>query len=208
MILPSMAVERSKSVVVRAVAYCLMPVAYCLMPVACCLLPVASADEPCRSGPQVGQRTGPYAFLVATGAQRGKSHCYICETGERPAVIVFARTPTDSLGRLLADLDQSISKNQVAELRAWTTFLSDDQPNLDPRLVEWARKHGIRNVPIGVFEDRDGPPSYRLHTDADVTVIVAVKQKVVANYAYRAGELNDERVKEVLAAVPRVLASK
>src|SRR5271170_1036322 len=50
-----------------------------------------------------------------------------------------------------------------------------------------------RSVPVGVFEDLDGPPSYRLHRD-DVTILLAVKQKVVANFAFRAGELSDARI--------------
>ena len=32
------------------------------------------------------------------------------------------------------------------------------------------RKTALRDVPVGVFENLDGPPSYRLSRDADVTV--------------------------------------
>jgi len=179
--------------------------AYCLLPVACCLL---CAAEPCQSGPQCGQRPGPYAFLIATGPKRGQSHCYICETADRPAVIIFARTPNDVLGKFLAKLDQALASHKAANPNAWVTFLGEDQPALEPKLVEWSRKHGLANIPVGVFEDNDGPPSYRLSRDADVTVLLAVNQKVVVNFALRAGELTEEKQKEIVEALPRILAEK
>jgi hypothetical protein len=166
------------------------------------------AADPCRSGLQAGQRPGPYAFLVATGTNRGTSHCFVCDTGDKPAVIVFARTLNDPLGRLLLQLDQTVAKQKDADLRAWATFLAEDQPALDPQLVNWSRKHGLSNLPIGVFEDLNGPPSYRLSSDADVTVLLAVNQKVVANFAFRTGELTDDKIKEIIAEVPRLLPEK
>jgi hypothetical protein len=163
------------------------------------------ANEPCRSGLQPGQRPGPYAFLVAVGPQRGQSHCFICETGDRPAVIVFARSTGDPLARLVGRLSQTVKDHKKAELRSWVTFLSENQPELEPRLVEWGRQHGISNVSLGVFEDLDGPPSYRLSREADVTVLLSVNQRVVANFAFRPGELNDEKVKGILEALPKIV---
>jgi hypothetical protein len=161
------------------------------------------AAEPCQSGLQCGQRPGPYSFLVATGSKRGQSHCFVCETGDRPAAIVFARTVSEPLGRLLKGLDQAMLTHQKAELRGWTTFLSDSQPTLEPKLVEWSRELGLRNLPVGVFEDLDGPPSYRLNREADVTLLLSVKQKVVANFAFRSDELTDEKIKEVIDTISK-----
>jgi hypothetical protein len=156
----------------------------------------------------VGQRPGPYSFLISTGPQRGQSYCYVCETEDRPAVVVFARSQSDPLGRLVGRLDQSVRDHKKEDLRAWVTFLSDNQLALDPQVVRWAEKHAISSVPLGVFEDRDGPPSYRLARDADVTVVVFVKRRVVADFAFRAGELTDERADEVLKALPKILGGK
>ena len=55
------------------------------------------------------------------------------------------------------------------------------------------------------FEDVGGPPSYRLASNADVTVLLSVNQKVVANFAFRDGELSDGRIEEVLKAVPGII---
>jgi len=163
------------------------------------------ANEPCRSGLQPGQRPGPYAFLVCVGPQRGQSHCFICETGDRPAVIVFARSTGDPLARLVEKLNQAVKDHKKAEVRSWVTFLSDNQPELEPKLVEWSRMHGISNVSLGVFEDLDGPPSYRLSREADVTVLLSVNQRVVGNFAFRPGELNDEKVKGILETLPKIM---
>jgi len=164
----------------------------------------ATAAAPCVSGPRVGQRPGPYSFVLCTGENRGKSHCYICETADRPAVIVFARTFGDPLGKLTAGLDKALGEYSKNELRVWVTILHDDQSKIDADVLGWAKKHGVRSVPIGVFEDVDGPPSYRLHRDADVTVLLAVKQKVVVNHAFRASELTDQKIAEIVREIPRI----
>ena len=168
----------------------------------------ATAAGPCVSGLQPGQKPGPYTSLVSVGKERGTSHCFICETEGRPAVVVFARTPDDALGKLTRGLDKALVEHKASELRAWVTFLNADQTTFDPKVVEWSKKQAIRGVPLSVFEDADGPPSYKLSRDAEVTVLVFVKQKVVNNFAFRAGELTDERVADVLKAVAAVAAAE
>jgi hypothetical protein len=168
-------------------------------------LPCLHATEPCTSGLTLGQKPGPYSSIVSVGAERGQSHCYICDTADHPAVVVFARHLSNPLGKLVAGLDKAVAEDKAAGLRAWVTFLSDDQTALDPKIVEWGKKYAVRGVPLGVFENVDGPPSYRLHRDADVTVLLFVNRKVVANYAFREGELTEERVAGVLKALPGIL---
>lgn len=169
---------------------------------------VVSAADPCISGLKEGQRPGPYSAVVSAGEQRGKSHCYICETADRPAVIVFARTLSEPLGKLATSLDKAVGDNKSAEFRAWVTLLHEDQSKVDAEVLAWAKKHAVRSVPVAVFEDVDGPPSYKLGRDADVTVICYVKQKTVANFAFRAGELTDAKISEILKVVPKLTAKK
>jgi hypothetical protein len=162
----------------------------------------AFAQEPCRSGLQPGARPGPYSSVAVTGSNRGQSHCFICETADKPAVIIFARTLTDPLGKLAQSIDKALGEHKGAELRAWITVLHEDQTSMDAKIVKWAQQHAVSNVPVTVFEDVGGPPSYRIARDADVTVLLSVKQKVVANFAFREGELTDARIAEVLKALP------
>jgi len=174
-----------------------------------CLCGKSSSEESCTSGPQTGQRCGPYAALISTGPQRGQSFCYICQTGDKPAVIVFAHALTDPLGKLVVQLDKAVTDHKKADLHVWVTFLSNQQLELDAKVVKWSERFAIRAVPLGIFdEDPLGPPSYRLSKDADVTVLMFVKQKVVANFALRAGELNDDKIKEIMSALPRIVSEK
>jgi len=166
----------------------------------------AFAGDPCVSGLKPGAKPGPYSAIVAVGKERGEApHCFICDTAEHPAVIVFARHLDDPLAKLVAGIDKVVAENKKAELHGWVTFLNDDQSAFDPLVVDWAKKHAIRNVPLAVFEDVAGPPTYKLNRDADLTVLLFTKHKVVNNFAFRSGELTDERIAEILKAIPALL---
>lgn len=173
-----------------------------------CLLGMVAGSDPCVSGLSVGQRPGPYSFVVCTGKERGQSFCYICDTADKPAVIVFARTPSDEVGKLAAALDAATADPKNTDLRAWVTFLHESQSAIDSQVVTWGKKHGIKHAPLGVFEDADGPPSYRLSREADATVLLFVKQKVVANFAFRPGEITPAAIEQVLKRVPELIGKK
>ena len=172
------------------------------------LAPVLPAAEPITSGTPVGKRPGPYSFLVATGPQRGQQTCYICEQheGNKPAAVVFARSTSDQLGKLVTRLDAESLAKKDSGCKVWVTLLAD-KADLDA-LAKWAQKQGIKDAPVGAFEDADGPPSYKLHKDADVTVLLFTKQKVVANFVFRAGELDDKAIEKVLKAAPALFETK
>jgi hypothetical protein len=119
---------------------------------------------------------------------------------------VFARTLTAPLGKLLAGLDAEALARKDDGFKAWMTQLGETA-DLDG-LAKWAQGQGLKNVPVGAFEDADGPPAYQLNPHADVTVLLFVKQKVVANFAFRAGELTDEKAAEVAGAVPKLFDDK
>jgi len=165
---------------------------------------IAQADDACKSGPQPNQRPGPYSALVAVGAERGTQHCYICEAADRPIMIVFARSLSDPLGKLVHKLDKLLVDHKAADLKVWVTFLAEDQTAFDPQVVQWGKKHATGKVPMAVFEDVVGPPTYLLHREADVTVLLSVKQKVVANFAFRKGELNDAVIEQIVKSVPQI----
>lgn len=168
-------------------------------------LPIVAA-EPCVSGVPVGKRPGPYSFLVATGAQRGQLTCYVCEQheGGKPAAVVFAKSLSDPLAKLLTKLEAAGKKD--ARFKVWMTQVTETA-DLDG-LAKWAQTQGLKTVPVGAFEDADGPPSYKLHKDADVTVMLFVKEKVVANFAYRDGELDDNAIDEIVKSVPKLFEAK
>ena len=165
-------------------------------------LGLALAADPCVSGLPAGGRPGPYSFLVATGPQRGQPTCYVCEQDKKPTAVVFARGTSAPLGKLLTKLDAVVAAKKDAGFKAWMTHLADTA-DLDG-LARWAQKAAVKGVAVGAFEDADGPPAYKLARDADVTVLLFVNRKVVANFAFRGGELTDAKVDEVAKALPRL----
>lgn len=167
---------------------------------------LALAADPCVSGVPVGGRPGPYSFLVATGPQRGQPTCYVCEQDRKPTAVVFARGTSAPLGKLLAKLDAAVAARKDAGFFAWMTLLTGTA-DLDA-LAKWAQAQGLKAVPVGAFEDADGPPAYKLAADADVTVLLFVDRKVVANFAFRPGELTDAKVAEVAAAVGKLFGKR
>jgi hypothetical protein len=174
-----------------------------------CAAAVLSADakDPCVSGPQVGQRPGPYSFLVATGPERGQPTCYVCETGEKPGVIVFARTVSEPLAKVLAECDRAVADRPKDAMRAWMTMLGEKTIGLDD-LGHWATKAVLKAVPTGVFDDPVGPPSYKLAEDAEVTVVLFEDRKVVANFAFRKSELDDSAISRVKEQLTRLGGKK
>lgn len=166
------------------------------------------AADPCTSGLPVGEKPGPYSSVVCTGPNRGQPYCYICDNADRPAIVIFARHLGDPLGKLVKQVEKAVQDNQAAKLNAWVTFLHKDQASIDGKVVEWGKKHAVSAVPLGVFEDEGGPPSYRLSKDADVTILLFVNRKVVANFAFRADELTDARAEDVMKALPRIVGEK
>ena len=123
-----------------------------------------------------------------------------------PKPVLFAAASLLDQIRRVRSLAYPLTRD-AAEMMT-TMVPTDDQPTLDPLVSRWGQKHAVRNLPLGVFEDTVGPPSYRLAADADVTVLLFVKQKVVANFAFRNGELNDEKVAEVMKALAKILPEK
>ena len=168
----------------------------------------AVAADPVQSGLPVGKRPGPYSFLVATGPQRGQPTCYVCEQheGGKPAAVVFARSLSDPLGKLLAKLEAAGAGKDATGYKVWMTQVT---PTADlDALAAWSQKQGLKGVPVGAFEGADGPPAYRLSPDADVTVMLFVKTQVVANFAFRKGELGDKGIEQVAGATPKLFGAK
>ncbi len=143
---------------------------------------------PCLSqnpGIPVGTKLPPYSFLLSLGEQRGRSHCYVCESLEKPVVIFFvpAKDPKNNekwvspeVSQLAKFLDSELAKR--TQLAAWMTFCYPHQEELDAPILRWADATGIRKLPVGTFEDQLGPPAFRLSGKADLFAVLAKDGKV------------------------------
>jgi hypothetical protein len=120
-------------------------------------------------------------------------------------VCIFAREITDNLASLVKQVDEQVGKNSSKEMAAFVVLLAEDADAAAPKLEKLAKDQGIKNVPLTVFDGESGPPSYKIAKDADVTVLLWKKQNVVANHAFKKGELNKKGIQATLADVPKIL---
>lgn len=124
----------------------------------------------------LNKKVPPYTRLVASGPERGKLHCYVCEQSEKEGVIVFTKKMSDGLSKV-AVLIEKQSKARP-EFKGWVTLVSEDSTQ-DANLLKWANEHNLAGTPVGRFEYNPGPPAYRLSTDSVTEVFVFKAGKVL-----------------------------
>jgi hypothetical protein len=125
--------------------------------------------------------------------------------GARPVVNVFARELTDDLAGLVKQLDAVVGKNEKKKMGGFVVLLSSDPDADEAKVKAFAEKHGIKNLPLTIFDGVAGPPSYKLAKEADITVLLWVKQVVKANHAFGKGGLGASAVKQVVADTGKIL---
>lgn len=128
----------------------------------------ARADEPLRSGPQAGDDIpGPFQPLNVTGEQAGKKHCLFCENGAGPVAIVFARTVTPAVTKLIKKIDAETAKNKKAGMGSFVVFLNGDE-KLAKELAALAARENMKTT-ILTIDTPAGPARYKIAKDAEVT---------------------------------------
>lgn len=164
-----------------------------------------------KSGVQPGELIAPFDVVKCAGAADdgtpvGEQLCYRCKYGNRPMVMVFSRKADDSVASLVKKLDAAVEKNADDKLAAFVNLLGDNEEALESHAKELGKKSAAPNVPIVVpVEYENGPADYGISPDAEVTVILAVKGKVVANRAYGSGQFSKKSVDTILSDVPKLL---
>ena len=118
---------------------------------------------------------------------------------------VFARELSDDLASLVKKLDETLGKNQEKQLSGWVVLLTEDPDADEAKVAAFAEKHGIKNLPLTIFEGSAGPPNYKIAKEADVTVMMWVKTEVKANHALAKGELKPEKIDAIVADTSKIL---
>jgi hypothetical protein len=188
------------------------------------LLP-AGADE-VKSGPPAGKDLpGPLQSFNVTGDKAGKFHCLICRYGLSPSVLILARGgPPDEgpFASLLKKLDAASQKYADYRLGSAAIFISEardaELDNLCKQLKELAEKMELKQLVLAVIstapEQKDFAPAqaalkeYTLSPDADLTVLLFHRHKVVANYAFARDKLTDKDVDAIVAQAIKMVPVK
>ena len=120
-------------------------------------------------------------------------------------VSIFTRKITGDLASLVKKIDGVVADNTGKKMAAFVVLLSDDPDAAEPKLKKLAAKHGIKNIPLTVFDGIGGPKQYKIAKDAEVTVLMWNKQEVKVNYAFAKGELNKAAITKVVAETSKIL---
>jgi hypothetical protein len=118
-------------------------------------------------------------------------------------VCVFARKTSEPLTSLVKQIDRKIGEND--KLKSFVVILSDNGDKAADELRKLAQKAGIKNVPLTLVQNLDGPGEYDLSRDAEITVLMWNEHKVKVNHAYKGG-LTEKEVNAIVADIPKVLS--
>ncbi|HKI37979.1 MAG TPA: hypothetical protein VKA46_39360 [Gemmataceae bacterium] len=163
--------------------------------------------EKLKSGPQVGEKVpGPFEPLNINGEFANQKKCQFCINGTNPVAMVFARECSEPVKKLIKELDAATVKNSDANMGSFFVFLSDDE-GMEKKLQSLAKKDDLKKTVL-TLDNKTGPEKYNIAKDADVTVVLYKERKVVANYAFKKGQMKDKDVDKVLADLPKILSDK
>ncbi|MBL8795001.1 MAG: hypothetical protein JNM56_13915 [Planctomycetia bacterium] len=173
----------------------------------CLLLTNLAAAEPLKSGPPVGEELQKsFEPVNLTGPDAGEKTCILCEYGEAPVVLVFARAVNDPLLRLIKRLDAVTAQHRERGLASTVILLSDDA-SAAKRLKQFAEQEKIQHTILRRFA-ATGPKDYRLAPEAEITAILFLDRFIKATHALKAGELQEKSAEAIIADVAKVLPAR
>ena len=165
---------------------------------------VAQAEV--TSGPQVGEQVGAFTVTKVAGnaddgVDEGKTLCYRCRMGQRPVVMVFARSADEKLAKFLKKLEEEIEEHQDTKLSAFVNMIGTDEDALKKSAADFVAKHGLTRVAFVVpTQAENGPDNLKIAPDADLTVVCYKEGTVKANHAFAAGGLSDDKIDALVHA--------
>ena len=156
-----------------------------------------------KSGPEVGKGVAPFhpynVFNAESSELCNKENCIVCQYGSKPVALVFARNTTKPVAELVKKLEATVAKTGQDKAGAAVIFLSSDD-NIKTQVAKMQTEAGVKNVSLAV-DGPQGPEAYKINKDAEVTVIIYAKKKVIANHAF--DKFDDACVEKVAGAISK-----
>jgi len=166
----------------------------------------ATASAEVTSGPQVGEPVGAFTVTKVTGnpddgVEDGKTLCYRCKMGQRPVVMVFARSADEKFAKFLKELEGELEEHADEKLTAFVNMIGTDEESLKQAAADFVAKHDIKRIAFVVPTNAEnGPENMKIAPDADVTVVCYKGGEVKANHAFAKGSLSDEKIEALVDA--------
>ena len=83
--------------------------------------------------------------------------------------------------------------------------MTNDPDTDEPKLEALAKKHGIKAVPLTMFDGVAGPARYKISKDAETTVLLWKGLSVQTNHAFAKGKFNKDSTVAVLKDLDKLL---
>src|SRR6516165_2261673 len=126
--------------------------------------------------------------------------------GGNPVAMIFAREVSAPLTSLVKKIDAANVENKKKKMGSFVVFLSDKE-GLKDELSKLPKTESLKHTVLSL-DNPAGPKGYEVAKEADVTVVPYTNRKVVANHAFRKGELNEKAIDRIMADVPKIFPEK
>jgi hypothetical protein len=107
------------------------------------------------------------------------------------------------LTSLVKQIDKKINEN--AKLKSFVVIMTKDAENTKESLKKLAQEASVKEVPLTMIGEKDGPSDYEIASDADITVLMWKDHKVKVNNAFK-GELTEKDIETVMSGIPKLLS--
>lgn len=160
-----------------------------------------------KSGPQPGSEVpGAFEPFNLNGPSAGEESCLYCRYGKAPVVMIFARSQSAGLTKLIEKVEAATAGTKEGDVGACVVYL-DTADATKSTAKKLADEKKLKTVILSCIKPVD-IEDYKIAADADVTVLLYSKRTVRANHAFKAGELTEASVEKVLADLPKIMPAK
>jgi hypothetical protein len=118
-------------------------------------------------------------------------------------VCVFARKTSEPLASLVKQIDKKIGENKG--LKSFVVIMTRDGEKTGEALKKLAEEAGVKNVPLTMIGEIDGPPDYEISKDSDITVLMWKQHMVKVGHGYK-GDLTDKDIDEIVSDIPKLMS--
>lgn len=124
-------------------------------------------------------------------------------------VNIFTREITDDLASLVKKLDAAVGANKKANMGGFVVLLTEDPDADEAKLEAFAKKHGIKNLPLTVYDGQAGPPKYNIAEKAGLTVMMwqGRGKNVKFNFASESTKITEKQVDAIVEGTAKILPS-
>ncbi len=173
----------------------------------CLWVPAAGAQD-LPTGPTKGEKVPPLKVFDLTGENKDKEVDYAAERKDKPTVylLINAEKWDRPMARFLRKLDEAIRKDSEESylVAVWLTSDAGKTKEYLPRAQQSLQLQATALVCYA--GEKTGPMGWNINSDAHLTVTVANRGRVIANFGYRT--VNETDVPVVRDEVKKAITGK